>query len=1179
MTTYYVDKAGGADGNTGLTGHPWKTLSKAAGAMADGDTVLITPGTYYEAITISKENTTWQVNGAGSVTLDGGYSYATAATASGGDELKEPKNVAGSLLKDRNAAMIRITGSGTTIDGGSDYGFIIRNSGGRFLGISPANDNAPMLADITVKHLHGDCAYYMACSIKKCDNVLIEDCAFTKHTLINFGPEREKHGRRFTPTSCPILDSTNITYRRVYVAYGAGEGIDAGSGSNGVVFENCECHNMGHTHYYINGSRNSVIRGCIAWSDPRIGNKEVSIYATGEKLVSSGITLGDETLKSLVHGNSSRNPKVYGNLIVGCQDGIVIRGNSNNYTATLTDLYVGYNTVVGYRPPGTASESGSRNLINISTPLEGPHGGIIENNVLLYMDGQVPAGSGSFASGGNNNVTWRNNIWYKQPPTTMRGSGEIYSSQLLSDQQYILPRTYYNHRSTELTEIISLRDDLSWAELRPSSPAVGHATTGGVAGFTPPAGVTTDLLGNARDSDPDCGAIEFDGTPVDPADTLTASFTQSATTGTVPLTVNFVDTSVSSGTKDQWSWNFGDDTTSAVQNPSHAYNTAGTYTPILTVRDDNGLQKTKSGQPITVTAQGDPDPGDPDGTATVKAAVTRAALNTSTGEQVVSVDLGGLVPSLVLALTSRATVVGTPAADAMICIGAWSPVRQKAHVIFSEDGQATTNPKSFVDDSIAVWLNENGVVGNARVASVAADTVTLDVTDDFPVGGLCTVVAFAGGQFSGAVDHLLQGSNGSSTKATGGDMMLLFSAWVDDTVADGAQMSLGGATAEAQGHSAFREYGNQSASNINSTSGADSIAHFFDGTSRVYVVSSHVGNGTLAVSGGSIGGYATAVSLTVDGGFKYGQFTAPNSTGNVSYDLGFEPEFALLWGSLNPGVGGVANNNVNNNGLWVAVLGPDGDTYFSGISITDDADTSETQSNAEDSIKVYSGDGTVRLAGDITADADGFDIDWTVARGVTVNYLAFEGGGVEPNLPVAAFTAYPRQVDEGGTVAFQNNTNANGATVTGYAWDFGDGGESTEASPTHTYDEADDYTVTLSVRSVDNDNVVLTKTRYITVVYVPQTVEMIGPYDAMIITHQTRNRRHTDLSDPDRFCYYELEVDFDGDESDIDPVADGREVRVGKLWRYVISNEDGSFTLKAKDSAGNLYTGPTYEAD
>ena len=68
---------------------------------------------------------------------------------------------------------------------------------------------------------------------------------------------------------------------------------------------------------------------------------------------------------------------------------------------------------------------------------------------------------------------------------------------------------------------------------------------------------------------------------------LVAAFTGNPTSGVAPLSVAFSDQS--SGSPSAWSWNFGDtiNNTSTQQNPSHTYNSGGTYTVSLTV--SNGI--------------------------------------------------------------------------------------------------------------------------------------------------------------------------------------------------------------------------------------------------------------------------------------------------------------------------------------------------------------------------------------------------------------------------------------------------------------------------------------------------------------------------------------------------------------------------------------------------------------
>jgi len=79
-----------------------------------------------------------------------------------------------------------------------------------------------------------------------------------------------------------------------------------------------------------------------------------------------------------------------------------------------------------------------------------------------------------------------------------------------------------------------------------------------------------------------------------------AAFSGTPTSGTIPLTVAFTDASTNTPTS--WAWTFGDGGTSTVQNPSHIYTTAGTYTVVLTATNAYGSDgETKTGY-ITASA-------------------------------------------------------------------------------------------------------------------------------------------------------------------------------------------------------------------------------------------------------------------------------------------------------------------------------------------------------------------------------------------------------------------------------------------------------------------------------------------------------------------------------------------------------------------------------------------------
>jgi PKD repeat protein len=89
-------------------------------------------------------------------------------------------------------------------------------------------------------------------------------------------------------------------------------------------------------------------------------------------------------------------------------------------------------------------------------------------------------------------------------------------------------------------------------------------------------------------------------TVTSPTPAPTASFTASATTGAAPLTVTFTDTSTGSPTS--WAWDFGDGTTSTVQNPPAKTFAAGTHT--VTLRVSNAGGPSTATKTITVTGAG-----------------------------------------------------------------------------------------------------------------------------------------------------------------------------------------------------------------------------------------------------------------------------------------------------------------------------------------------------------------------------------------------------------------------------------------------------------------------------------------------------------------------------------------------------------------------------------------------
>src|SRR5262249_8632344 len=77
------------------------------------------------------------------------------------------------------------------------------------------------------------------------------------------------------------------------------------------------------------------------------------------------------------------------------------------------------------------------------------------------------------------------------------------------------------------------------------------------------------------------------------------NFTPNPTTGCSPLFVQFLDASTASPGS-TYLWNFGDNTTSTLQNPSHWYYQTGTFIITLTITTPDGCTHSMSAPAVTV---------------------------------------------------------------------------------------------------------------------------------------------------------------------------------------------------------------------------------------------------------------------------------------------------------------------------------------------------------------------------------------------------------------------------------------------------------------------------------------------------------------------------------------------------------------------------------------------------
>ncbi len=175
---------------------------------------------------------------------------------------------------------------------------------------------------------------------------------------------------------------------------------------------------------------------------------------------------------------------------------------------------------------------------------------------------------------------------------------------------------------------------------------------------------------------------------------------------------------------------------------------------------------------------------------------------------------------------------------------------------------------------------------------------------------------------------------------------------------------------------------------------------------------------------------------------------------DTNYDLSFW--YTMLSGSSDPRLI-VSVLGVTENGGTFTTAEEAADGTIASVTVTDD---SEPDVYLQQKLSFNSGiNNTVAIYffnGDVEARLDDFTIDVGLPGAVPPS-VGFSSAQSETNFLEYTFT--------------NSSTNA-----IAYEWDFGDGNTSTEESPTHTYDSAAEYTVTLTAIGETNLSTALSQT-------------------------------------------------------------------------------------------------------
>jgi len=259
-----------------------------------------------------------------------------------------------------------------------------------------------------------------------------------------------------------------------------------------------------------------------------------------------------------------------------------------------------------------------------------------------------------------------------------------------------------------------------------------------------------------------------------------ANFSATPTSGDAPLNVTFTDLSTNGPTA--WAWDFGDNETSAVQNATHTYTAAGTYTVSLTVTNSLGNDSAVKTDYITVSSGG--SGGD--------APVANFTANVTSGEAPLAVqftdastgtptswlwDFGDGINSTEQNPSHTYTAAGNYTVNLTVTNVAGSNSTIKADYI------AVTAPIVLPDLTVSTLTPNNG-----EVFSASENTYTARITNigEADAGAFAVGFNVSGTTGSVSIDGLAVGANTTVT-------------WTDATVSDaGAAVEIT-ATADVDG--------------------------------------------------------------------------------------------------------------------------------------------------------------------------------------------------------------------------------------------------------------------------------------------------------------------------------------------------------------------------------------------
>ncbi|WP_229391627.1 PKD domain-containing protein [Methanosarcina sp. DH2] len=589
-----------------------------------------------------------------------------------------------------------------------------------------------------------------------------------------------------------------------------------------------------------------------------------------------------------------------------------------------------------------------------------------------------------------------------------------------------------------------------------------------------------------------------------------ANFSSNPTSGYAPLSVQFTDFSKNA---DGWNWNFGDGSGSTQQNQAHTYSRAGNYNITLTVNNTNGTDSkfatvtvlaqpvfsaspTSGKTPLSVSFT-DQSTGSPTswnwtfGDGTYSTEKSPQHIYKKSGKYSVTLTLNETGNRSAVTKSSYITV--SNGFEAPVAAFSASPASGKAPLTVSFTDQSTGSPTSwkwtFGDDTHSTGKNpvhtysKAGLYSVRLTASNADGSNTLTKSSYIIVSNVLDgpVTSFSASPTSGKapliVDFTGQGK-GSPTSWK----------WSFGDGNDSADKNSVHTFNKSGLYSVKLTASNEKGSNTLTKSNYIAVSSVLAIPVSKFTASQTSGRAPLTVSfTDQSTGAPTAWKWTFGDGSNSTTDKNPVHTYNESglYSVTLTTSSANGSNALTKtsyiAVSSVLNAPVTN----FSASQTSGKAPLT-VSFTDQSTGAPTawkwtfgdgsNSTEKNPVHTYNktGNYTVALT---TTNEGGSD------RVQKSNYIKVisESGIVMSNpdyiVPVTAFLATPTIGSMPLTVSF---TDQSTGAPTAWKWTFGDGSNSTEKNPEHTYNKSGRYTVTLTASNANGSNT-LTKSSYVAV--------------------------------------------------------------------------------------------------